>query len=32
MRLAAGGAPVVMKGRALEPLNKVKILPVFQIG
>jgi hypothetical protein len=28
MRLAAGGAPVAVKRRTVEPVNKVKILPV----
>jgi hypothetical protein len=28
MRLTASGAPVAMKRRAVEPVNKVKILPV----
>jgi hypothetical protein len=29
MRLAAGGEPVAVERRAVEPGNKVKILPVF---
>jgi hypothetical protein len=29
MSLAAGGTPVAMKRRAVEPVNKAKILPVF---
>jgi hypothetical protein len=29
MRLAAGGVPVAVKRRAVEPVNKVKILPVY---
>jgi hypothetical protein len=29
MRLAAGGAPVALKRRAVEPVNKAKILPVY---
>jgi hypothetical protein len=29
MRLAAGGVPVVVKCRAIELVNKVKILPVY---
>jgi hypothetical protein len=29
MRLAAGGVPVDVKRRAVEPVNNVKILPVF---
>jgi hypothetical protein len=29
MRLAADDAPVAVKRRAVEPINKVKILPVF---
>jgi hypothetical protein len=28
MRLAAGDAPIAVKRRAVEPANKVKILPV----
>jgi hypothetical protein len=28
MHLAAGGAPVAVKHRAMELVNKVKILPV----
>jgi hypothetical protein len=28
MRLAACGTPVAVKRRAVEPVNKVKILPV----
>jgi hypothetical protein len=32
MRLAASGAPVAMKRRAVEPVNKVKILPVLTNG
>jgi hypothetical protein len=28
MRLAAGGVPVAVKRRAVEPVNKIKILPV----
>jgi hypothetical protein len=28
MRLAAGGAPVAVKRRAVKPVNNVKILPV----
>jgi hypothetical protein len=28
MRLAAGGAPIAVKRRAVEISNKVKILPV----
>jgi hypothetical protein len=27
--LAAGGAPVAVKRRAVEPVNKVKVLPVL---
>jgi hypothetical protein len=29
MRLAAGGAPAAVKRRAVEPVKKVKILPVY---
>jgi hypothetical protein len=29
MRVAASGAPVAVKRRAVEPVNKVKVLPVF---
>jgi hypothetical protein len=29
MHLAASGAPVVMKRRAVEPVNKAKVLPVY---
>jgi hypothetical protein len=29
MRLAANGAPVAVKSRAVEPVNKVKILLVL---
>jgi hypothetical protein len=28
MRLAAGGKPVAVKRRAVEPVNKLKIFPV----
>jgi hypothetical protein len=29
MRLAASGTPVAVNRRAVEPVNKVKIFPVF---
>jgi hypothetical protein len=29
MHLAVGGEPAIMKRRAMEPINKVKILPVY---
>jgi hypothetical protein len=29
MHLAAGGEPVTVNRRAMEPVNKVKILPVY---
>jgi hypothetical protein len=29
MCLTVSGAPVAMKHRAMEPVNKVKILPVY---
>jgi hypothetical protein len=31
MRLSAGGAPVAVKRRVVEPANKVKILPVIYV-
>jgi hypothetical protein len=30
MRLTAGGAPNAVKHKAMEPVNKVKILPVVE--
>jgi hypothetical protein len=30
--LAAGGAPVAVKRRAVEPVNKIKIHPVHQLA
>jgi hypothetical protein len=29
VRLSASGAPAAVKRRALEPVNKVKILPLY---
>jgi hypothetical protein len=29
MRLEAGGAPAAVKHKAVEPFNKVKLLPVY---
>jgi hypothetical protein len=31
MRLAAGGAPIAVKRRTMEAVNKLKILPVYYI-
>jgi hypothetical protein len=32
MHLAESGAPAAMKRRSMEPVNKVKILPVLPLG
>jgi hypothetical protein len=31
MCLASGGAPVAVKRRAMEPVKKIKIIPVYII-